>query len=160
MSPNNINITISVSTPEAAHALLQDLGLLKQHGTAPAQTPVTPPVTPDQPAAAAPAYPQAPYPPVAPATGMPTYQPQPPAPVHSPQQPAYAAPPAPAAPLGQPPAYTMEDLSRAATPLMDAGRQQELTNLLTSFGVQSLTQLPKEQYGAFATALRQMGARI
>lgn len=57
--------------------------------------------------------------------------------------------------------YTLEQLAVAATQLMDAGRQQELVNMLNqSFGVQALTQLPKEQYGAFATKLREMGAKI
>lgn len=56
--------------------------------------------------------------------------------------------------------YTMDQLAVAATQLMDAGKQPELVSLLNSFGVQALTALPKEQYGAFATALRQMGAKI
>ncbi|MPN41310.1 hypothetical protein SDC9_188853 [bioreactor metagenome] len=54
----------------------------------------------------------------------------------------------------------MEQLAVAATQLVDAGRRQELVNLLTSFGVQALTTLPKEQYGNFATQLRAMGAKI
>lgn len=56
--------------------------------------------------------------------------------------------------------YTMEQLAVAATQLVDAGRREELVQLLQQFGVQALTALPKEQYGAFATALRQMGAKI
>lgn len=56
--------------------------------------------------------------------------------------------------------YTMEQLAVAATQLVDAGRRTELVNLLTSFGVQALTALPKEQYGNFATQLRAMGAKI
>ncbi len=56
--------------------------------------------------------------------------------------------------------YTMEQLAVAATQLVDAGRREELVGLLGQFGVQALTALPKEQYGAFATALRQMGAKI
>lgn len=56
--------------------------------------------------------------------------------------------------------YTMDQLAVAATQLMDAGRQNELIGLLQSFGVQALTMLPKEQYGAFATQLRAMGAKI
>ncbi|MCM0760284.1 hypothetical protein M7775_17155 [Sporomusa sphaeroides DSM 2875] len=56
--------------------------------------------------------------------------------------------------------YTVEQLGVAATQLMDAGRQPELIALLGSFGVQALTQLPKEQYGNFATQLRAMGAKI
>ncbi|MFZ5650128.1 MAG: hypothetical protein ACOY4I_04635 [Bacillota bacterium] len=56
--------------------------------------------------------------------------------------------------------YTMEQIAVAATQLVDAGRRNELVSLLGQFGVQALTALPKEQYGNFATALRQMGARI
>ncbi|EFM10140.1 hypothetical protein PaecuDRAFT_3099 [Paenibacillus curdlanolyticus YK9] len=73
--------------------------------------------------------------------------------------------PAPVAPFGAvptalPTSYTMEQLAVAATPLMDAGRQAEVVQLLQSFGAQALTQLPKERYGEFATALRAMGAQI
>lgn len=56
--------------------------------------------------------------------------------------------------------YTMEQLAVAATQLVDAGRRSELVNLLQTFGVQALTALPKEQYGAFATQLRVLGAKI
>lgn len=56
--------------------------------------------------------------------------------------------------------YTMEQLAVAATQLVDAGRRSELVNLLQTFGVQALTALPKEQYGAFATQLRALGAKI
>jgi hypothetical protein len=56
--------------------------------------------------------------------------------------------------------YTMEQLAVAATQLVDAGRRTELVSLLSSFGVQALTALPKEQYGAFATQLRTLGAKI
>lgn len=58
-------------------------------------------------------------------------------------------------------AYTMDDLARAGMSLMDCGKQAELQKLLKEgFGVDALPQLPKEQYGAFATALRGMGAQI
>jgi hypothetical protein len=83
---------------------------------------------------------------------------------------APVAPPVTAAPITPPAAtvptapqtYSMEQLGVAATQLMETPghSQQELISLLAQFGVQALTQLPKEQYGAFATALRQMGARI
>ncbi|SCL87943.1 hypothetical protein [Sporanaerobacter sp. PP17-6a] len=56
--------------------------------------------------------------------------------------------------------YTMEQLAVAATQLMDAGKRNELIGLLGQFGVQALTALPKKQYGAFATKLREMGAKI
>ncbi|AGK95606.1 hypothetical protein [Clostridium pasteurianum] len=56
--------------------------------------------------------------------------------------------------------YTMEQLAVAATQIVDAGHRNELVSLLASFGVQALTALPKEQYGAFATQLRSLGAKI
>lgn len=79
-----------------------------------------------------------------------------------------AAPTAPVTPsvtgVGQVPTttqtYELDDLARAAMTLMDVGRQGELQQLLTQFGVAALPMLPKDQYGAFATALRGMGAQI
>lgn len=72
------------------------------------------------------------------------------------QQPVVNAPNVPVTEQG----YTMDQLAVAATSLMDAGKRQDLVNLLGQFGVQALTALPKDQYGAFATALRGMGAKI
>ena len=77
------------------------------------------------------------------------------------QAPVPVAPaPAPVAPVAPPPSFTLDELSRAAAALMDAGKQQDLLGLLASFGVQAMTQLPKEQYGAFADGLRQLGATV
>ena len=56
--------------------------------------------------------------------------------------------------------YTMDELARAAMTLMDKGDTAQLQQLLSSYGVETLPQLPKEQYGNFATALRGMGAQI
>ncbi len=56
--------------------------------------------------------------------------------------------------------YSMEQLAVAATQIVDAGRRTELVSLLNSFGVQALTALPKEHYGAFATQLRALGAKL
>lgn len=58
------------------------------------------------------------------------------------------------------PTYTREDLSKAAMSLMDKGMQVQLQQLIQSFGVSSLVELPAEQYGNFATAIREMGAQI
>ena len=83
------------------------------------------------------------------------------------QQPVYTTPvqQAPVTPPAQPvpttaPSYTLDDLTRAAIPLMDSGKQPELLQLIRSFGVEALPSLQPEQYGAFATALRGMGAQI
>lgn len=89
-------------------------------------------------------------------------------PVHTaPAQPVYTAPvqQAPVTPPAQPvpttaPSYTLDDLTKAAIPLMDSGKQPELLQLIRSFGVDALPSLQPEQYGAFATALRGMGAQI
>lgn len=76
------------------------------------------------------------------------------------------APVQPAVPVTQPvvpttaTSYSIDDLSRAAVALMDAGKQPELLSLLQEFGVEAIPQLPKERYGAFATALREKGAQI
>lgn len=56
--------------------------------------------------------------------------------------------------------YTMDQLAVAATQLSDAGKRDELLQILASFGVQALTQLPQEQYAAFAAKLRELGAQI
>ncbi|MCB7067977.1 hypothetical protein [Enterocloster citroniae] len=58
------------------------------------------------------------------------------------------------------PSYTLDDLTRAAIPLMDSGKQPALLQLLKDFGVEALPTLQPEQYGAFATALRGLGAQI
>lgn len=77
-----------------------------------------------------------------------------------PVQQAASINPVQTAPVAQPQTYTIEQIQTACAPLMDAGKQQALVGLLAQFGVQSLPQLPKEQYGAFATALRGLGAKI
>ena len=116
---------------------------------APAPTaPMTPvPYTP-----AAPVMP----PLTSPAPVAPTYPPQP-------VYPAPAAPqyPAPIAPLPTAaPSYSMDQLAVAATGLVDVGKVGDLMTLLGQYGCQALTQLPVEQYGNFATALRGLGAQI
>lgn len=56
--------------------------------------------------------------------------------------------------------YTRDELSRAAMTLMDKGMQVQLQQLIQSYGVASLVDLPADQYGNFATALRGLGAQI
>ncbi|TQI66235.1 hypothetical protein [Clostridium sp. KNHs216] len=83
-----------------------------------------------------------------------------PAAAPAPVPPAPIAPSINQAPVAAAPAYQSDDLARAAAQLMDAGKQQDLLNLLAQFKVQALTQLQPEQFGAFATKLRQMGAKL
>lgn len=89
---------------------------------------------------------------VAPANDVPS-MPTPPAPT----MPATAA--APIMPTTQPTTeYTMEQLGRAGAELMTRG--VNVFAVLQEFGIMSLDALPKEQYGAFAQRLRQLGANI
>ena len=57
-------------------------------------------------------------------------------------------------------AYTLEDLQRASSTLVQAGKIQLLQGLLQEFNSLALTTLPVEQYGVFALRLRELGAAI
>ena len=57
-------------------------------------------------------------------------------------------------------AYTLDEISRAAATFMDRGDVSALRALLQQFGVQSLVELPKEQYGSFVLAMRQQGVEV
>lgn len=105
------------------------------------------------------------------APAAPVQQPQPVVPQQAPAAPVQQPMPAPATtaqpnmpvagvPLAQPPKYTVDQIMAAGAQLMDAGKVNDLMNLLHSFGVQAVMDLKPEQLGAFATALRDMGAKI
>lgn len=79
-----------------------------------------------------------------------------PAPVAAP---APAPAPAPAVPVTAP-TYTLDQIAKAGANLVDAGKMEQLLALLTKYGVQAVTQLTPDQYGAFATELRALGAQI
>jgi hypothetical protein len=124
-----------------------------------ATTPVQPTAAPEVPAApAAPAPVQQAAAPAVPTPVQQTVTPEVPAAPAAPVLPA--AVPTTSTVLTAPHNYTLDELSVAAMFLMDGGRQGDLQQLLTTFGVQSLPALPKEQYGAFATQLRALGARV
>lgn len=120
---------------------------------APAVAPVSPaPVNPTPgpvPTMAAPVV--APSPSPTPVTNAPTAGPTSAAPGNT---------PAPAVPVAGAPTYTLDQISRAGASLVDAGKMQQLLELLGRYGVQAVTQLKPEQYGAFATELRGLGAQI
>ena len=58
------------------------------------------------------------------------------------------------------PTYTMDQIAKAGAELAQQGRLPDLLALLQQFGVQAVTQIPEAQYGAFATALRGLGAQL
>lgn len=65
-----------------------------------------------------------------------------------------------AVPTASPESFTLQQLQSAAARLAEQGKGNELVNLMRQHGVDRMTKLPEEKYGAFATALRGMGARI
>lgn len=69
-------------------------------------------------------------------------------------------PSAAAVPLAEAPKYTVEQIMSAGATLMDAGKANELIALLHSFGVQAVMDLKPDQLGAFATKMRELGAKI
>lgn len=76
--------------------------------------------------------------------------------------------PAPAAPVTAQPAvpaapahvYTLPELQAACAPLMDQGKLNELQQVVASFGVTNLLDIPEARYGELATKLRELGARL
>lgn len=67
---------------------------------------------------------------------------------------------APAAVPVTAPTYTVDQIARAGASLVDAGKMEQLLTLLARYGVAAVTQLQPDQFGAFATELRALGAQI
>ena len=73
--------------------------------------------------------------------------------------PAANVEPAPAVPTSAP-QYTLDMIATAGSALIDAGKMDQLMQLLGKFGVASLTEIAPESYGAVANELRALGAAI
>ncbi|WP_147536072.1 hypothetical protein [Bacillus marasmi] len=146
-----MNITVNINAPELAGAIQALAEALKggQASSFIAEKVAQEPVVAHQPVVQTPIAP--------PVQAVPVQQ-------------APVAPPVQAVPVQQQatpqavptsaPTYSMEQIAVAATQLVDAGKREDLVQLLQAFGAAALMQLPKEQYGAFATKLREMGAKI
>ncbi len=83
------------------------------------------------------------------------------------QQPVQSAPfqtaqqqPGPLPTTAVAPGYTYDQLAVAAAGLVNQGKQQQLHEILQSFGVVAMTDIPKERYGEFAAAMKAKGAVI
>lgn len=99
--------------------------------------------------------------PTVPKASVPAAQPSPaPAPVASVPVAQPVPTPAPAAAPTTARTFQFEDIQLAATSLCDTGKRTEVLALLAKYGIQALSALPAEQYGAFATELRGLGAKI
>lgn len=106
-------------------------------------------LTPDEPLPVA-NYPTTPAPAPVPA----------PAPTAGQTSAAHGNTPAPTVPVAGAPTYTLDQIAKAGASLVDAGKMEQLLGLLTKYSVQAVTQLMPDQYGAFATELRALGAQI
>lgn len=134
---------ITIETPGLSQALNRLADAMAYPNTQATPSPAAMPETPPAPAPTAPTV----APPAAPAA--------------SPVPPAPAAPPV-TPPLASAPSYTLTDIKRAGAELMtvNPGKYPELEALCGQFGISVLDQLKPEQYGAFATALRGLGAKL
>lgn len=108
----------------------------------------TPAPAPGAPLSATPAQTAIPIAPTVPVAGL--------APAAAP---AANVAPAPAVPTSAP-QYTLDMIATAGSALIDAGKMDQLMQLLGRFGVASLTELAPESYGAVANELRALGAAI
>lgn len=65
-------------------------------------------------------------------------------------------------PLAQAPTFTLAEISKAGADLIGAnpGLLPKVNELLVQYGIQTLDKLKPDQFGAFATALRGLGAKI
>lgn len=166
---SNMEMTIKVEAPDLVAALIRlaaavnpDPNILTPDEPRP-QMPapaLQPPMAVPQGNVAAPVV--APVP-----TAAPLAPTMPPAPAAAPVPPvaAHVAPPAPApaapaVPVAGAPTYTLDQIAKAGASLVDAGKMEPLLALLSRYGVQAVTQLAPEHYGAFATELRALGAQI
>lgn len=55
---------------------------------------------------------------------------------------------------------SLDDISRAGAALIDAGKMDAVLSLCDKYGIQMLTDIPKDKYAAFACDLRALGASI
>lgn len=158
-----LGLTLSAENVALMKRFCDSIDFLKQASTSGAdvkllwpdkpQTQGTTP-TPPKPQPAIPTAPIAPKqaanPMPAPAASVPVCGSAPTATPAIPQQPAPTAAPT----------YSMDQIARAGAELAQAGKTPQLLGLLQQFNVQAVTQIPKAQYGAFATALRGLGAQL
>ena len=158
----NFTLDVNIHLPAAVLDFLERLSTGHAvSGRTVQAAPVPAPAAQPSPAPAA-----QPSPAPVPVTPVPVAQPAAaPAPVAQPAAaPAPVAQPVPApAPAAAPTtarAFRFEDIQLAATSLCDTGKRAEVLALLAKYGIQALSALPAEQYGAFATELRGLGAKI
>jgi len=158
-----LELTIKGNTPEELYAFMQEL-LHKQSPitvpgkVAPTPAPATPPAVNPIPAAPATVATIPTTPAVIPTA--PTTPPTPPAVPTAPSVEQHpATPPAPAPPTAAP-TYSLEQLAQAGATLVQIGKMNECLALMKKYGIEAISQLNPDQFGAFATELRALGAQL
>lgn len=145
------NFVIEIKAPELANALQALAAAIAGRQTDKPSCPVP------EPKSSAPV--PAPKPVPAPAVPVSVAPPAPAPTVPTPAPIPVAAPPQPVVPTSAP-QYTYEMLFNAAAALMGQNKGPQLQQLLVKYGIQRLPDLPPEQYGAYATDLRALGAKL
>ena len=154
-------LKVTLTASPSLEALLNRLCSALEPDTRKSETPAPTSVSAPQGAAAPPASAYRPGP--MPVQNTPPVQyPAPTAYAPGTPQQAYPqpSPVQPAMPVGNAPAYTIDQLQIAVGALMDAGKGPQLQGLLQKYQVQRMPDLKPEQYGAFAADLRGLGAQI
>lgn len=141
---------LKIEAPELVTAIEKLAAILPVGQILTDVSPITPPAP--QPPVTAPVAPAAPVTSV-PVSDKPMVPVEPSVPMDP------AAPPTPVVPVAAV-TYTLDQLSKAGASLVDAGKMEQLLALLGRYGIQAITQLQPDQYGAFATELRALGAQI
>ena len=79
---------------------------------------------------------------------------------HNPVSVAVIPAPVSPVPIATAPTYTLDMLARAGATLAQAGKMDQALDLLARYNIKTVSQLKPEQFGAFATELRALGAPL
>ena len=153
---------LTIEAPDIADAIRTLAAAIQSRGAIaaePAKTTKAKATTPTPAPAATPA--PAPVAQTAAANPIPTAAPTQTIPQNVPAAPAQTAPITPVnTSYPSNPPLTLDILSNAGAGLLEKGMMPQLMALLGKYGVQAITQLKPDQYPAFASELRAMGALI
>lgn len=123
-----IEVKVSITAPELSEAITRLAAALEKHGTSALHDTVV-------------------------QSGEPAKIPETPTPAEATPKPVAPAPVKEPTPEKPSVTYTLDELGRAAAPLVDNGKTAELIALLETFGVKTLVDLKATDYPAFVAGL-------
>lgn len=123
-----IEVKVSITAPELSEAITRLAAALEKHGTSALHDTVV-------------------------QSGEPAKIPEAPTPAEATPKPVAPAPVKEPTPEKPSVTYTLDELGRAAAPLVDNGKTAELIALLETFGVKTLVDLKATDYPAFVAGL-------